>query len=238
MGVASGYGEADDAAGYGEELVVDATDVRASVPICTPSQAAEHAGMPLSTFYTWMKPTSMRPALIHHVEPITRGWPTIPLIGLAEATVLREMRGRMRMPQIAAAVTYLRDHGGEYALGNPHLMHDGFQAAVTDEAGDLHDLVTGHPMLPGVVSEWLQPFKLAPDGFVESLLVSRIPGVEIDPRFSSGRMRFTRTGIPVFAIAGALEAEDPPDVVAAEYGLTLKEVNRVRQHLPWLSAVA
>lgn len=217
---------------------MDSTDVRASVAICTPAQAAEHAGMPLSTFYTWMKPTGSRPALIHHVKPVTRGWPTIPLIGLAEATVLREMRSRMRMTQIAAAVTYLREHGGEYALGNPHLLHDGFQAAVRDDAGGLEDLVTGHPMLPGVVTEALHPFKLAPDGFVESLLVTRIPGVEIDPRFSSGRMRFTRTGVPVFAIAGALEAEDPPDVVAAEYGLTLKEVGSVSKHLPWLSAVA
>lgn len=185
-----------------------------------------------------MRPTATRPALVHSVTPAVRGWPSIPLIGLAEARVVRGLRdGGMKMREIAAAVDYLRGRSGPHALANPDLLHDGTQALVRDTDG-ITALRTGQPLLPGIVDEWLEPFRLAPDGYVEAYLVQGMPGVEIDPRFSSGRMRFTRTGIPVFAIAGVLEAGDPPEMVAAEYGLTGDEVRLVHERLPWLSEAA
>lgn len=217
---------------------MESSDVRASAPICTPMEVAALVGMPLSTVYSWMKPTHTRPALIHNVEPEVRGWPRIPLIGLAEASVLRAMRDRkMKMPEIAAAVLYLRETSGEYALGSPALVHDGVVAMLRRPEG-LETLRGGQGVLLETVERRLQPFTLAPDGFVQSYLVPKLDGVEIDPRFASGRMRFTRTGVPVFAVTGLLEAGDPVEAVADEYELRTAEVELVRQHLPWLSQVA
>lgn len=220
---------------------MDASDVRVTVPICTPRQLGELIDMPLSTVYSWTKPTATRPALIHRVEPLRRGWPTIPLIGVAEAMVLRPLRKdwKMRMPEISAAVTFLREEGGPFALGNPQLLHDGVLALLQDPDGSLSALRSGQGVLPGLLREQLHPFRLAPDGFVEALKVQQIPETEIDPRFSSGRMRFTRTGVPVFAVAGMLKAGEPPEVVAHEYGVELRLVQAVADADPaWLSQVA
>jgi uncharacterized protein (DUF433 family)/predicted DNA-binding transcriptional regulator AlpA len=217
---------------------MDGTDPRATAPILTPQEVSALVGMPVSTVYSWMHPTRTRPALIHNIEPEVRGWPRIPLVGLAEASVLRAMREQgVRMSEIGAAVLYLRERGGEFALGNPHLVTDGVSALLTSDHG-LETLLSGQGVLVETVLEHLHPFTLAPDGFVRAYVVPRLEGVEIDPRFASGRMRFTRTGVPLFAVAGLLSAGDPAEVVADEFELSRGEVELVREHLPWLSTVA
>lgn len=218
---------------------MDVKDVRAAAPICTPAEVASLVGMPLSTVYSWMRPTRTRPALIHNIAPRVRGWPSIPLIGLAEASVLRGLRdGGMKMAEIAAAVNYLRERGGPFALACPGLVHDGVLALIEDTGGGLTTLRTGQGVLVQAVRQQLHPFTLAPDGFVQAFVVPNMPGVEIDPRFSSGRMRFTRTGVPIFAVTGLLEAGDESETVADEFELRVDEVELVREHLPWLSRVA
>jgi uncharacterized protein (DUF433 family)/predicted DNA-binding transcriptional regulator AlpA len=214
-------------------------DVRVTTPICTPNEVSTLVGMPRSTVYSWMKAVpEHRPQLIHRVTPEFRGWPSIPLIGLAEASVIRALRdGGMAMPEIAAAVEYLRKMGGEYALGRPELVTDNVTAFIAEEGG-VYSLRHGQGVLLDIVKEYLHPFTLAPDGFVQAYLLPQMPGVEIDPRFSSGRMRFTRTGVPLFAVAGLLEAGEDSEAVADEYGLRVEEVELVRERLPWLSSVA
>ena len=49
---------------------------------------------------------------------------------------------------------------------------------------------------------------------------------------------FTRTGVPIFAVTGLLEAGERSKAVADEYELEFDEVELVREHLPWLSEVA
>jgi uncharacterized protein (DUF433 family) len=221
-----------------EEDQVDHADPRASAPICTPREVAVLVKMPLSTVYSWMHATHTRPALIHSVEPAVRGWPRIPLIGLAEASVLRAMRDHhVDMREISAAVQFLREQGGEFALGSPDLVTVGVSALLAHENG-LETLRGGQGVLLATVRENLQPFTLAPDGFVRAYVVPQLRGVEIDPRFASGRMRFTRTGVPLFAVAGLLSAGDSAEVVADEFELRRDEVDLVREHLPWLSTVA
>lgn len=218
---------------------MERTDVRVSNPICTPGDIARLVHMPPSTVYSWMKPTSTRDFLVHSVAPSSRGWPSIPLLGLAEAFVIRGLRtGGMKMPELAFAVAYLREKHGPYALASPGLVTDGVVAMLESETGELETLRGGQGVLMEAVRNELRPFRLAPDGFVEAFIVPEMPGVEMDPRFSSGRMRFTRTGVPLFAVAGLLEAGDPVELVADEYDLRLDEVELVRERLPWLSQVA
>lgn len=217
---------------------MDKNDVRASVPIYTPAQVGQIVGMPPSTVYSWTKATNTRRALVHHQPPDTRGWPSIPLLGLAEASVIRALRdGGMRMPQVAAAIAHVREREGEYALGSPRLVHDGAMMFLASDDG-VSALIGGQVVLPGLLDQWLQPFRLAPDGFVEAYLPPYLPGVEADPRFSSGRLRFTRTGVPLFAVAGLLEVGDDVQDVAREFDLTVDEVELVREHLPRLARAA
>jgi hypothetical protein len=111
-----------------------------------------------------MHATHTRPALIHSVEPAVRGWPRIPLMGLAEASVLRAMRDHhVDMREISAAVQFLREQGGEFALGSPDLVTDGVSALLAHENG-LETLRGGQGVLLATVRENLQPFTLAPDG--------------------------------------------------------------------------
>jgi hypothetical protein len=100
--------------------MADHEDPRALVPVCSPRLVSEIVGMPRSTVYDWMRPTATRPALVHSIRPVVRGFPSIPLFGLAEASVIRAMRqSGMKMTEIAAAVRYLRQRHGDYALGRP-----------------------------------------------------------------------------------------------------------------------
>jgi uncharacterized protein (DUF433 family) len=217
-------------------------DARSIVPICTPKMVAELVGMPRSTVYAWMRPTTTRPVLVHSVPPEVRGHPSIPLFGLAEASVIRGMRqAKMRMSEIAAAVEYIRDQHGEYALASPGLVTDGVSALI-EQGGEVSTLRGGQGVFRLIIEERLHPFVLAPDGFVESYKIERLPDVEMDPRFSSGRMRFTSTGVPVFAVRGQLSAGMPAEVVAYEFGLEIDKVRAIeeleRTDPDWLSEVA
>lgn len=221
---------------------LEPTDPRVAVPIFTPGQVAEFVGMPASTVRSWMRPTPTRPVLVHSVRTPRRGWPSIPLLGIAEAQVLRGMRDTMRMSKVAQAVELIRERGGEYALGNEALFHDGWDLYLRQGDGDVTSMDERQVLLPGIIEERLRPFRVAPDGFIEALMVSKLPETEIDPRFVSGRPRFTKTGVPVFVVAGMLAAGEPADLVAREYGVELalvQEVERLAESDPdWLASVA
>lgn len=214
-------------------------DPRASVPVCTPLRVAQLVGMPRPTVYSWMRATPNRPALVHSVAAEVRGWPTIPLVGLAEAHMIRGLRNaKMPMSEITLAVDYLRGKYGEFVLASPELLHDGVSALVRSAVG-IETLRSGQLAFDVVVERELQPFRLAPDTFVEAYQVRELPETEIDPRFSSGRMRFTRTGIPVFAVYGMLQSGADEEVVAREFGIDLRLVEAVSNaDAAWLSEVA
>ena len=81
-------------------VTIDQDDIRFNVPLCTVAEAARALGVPPSTLATWAKgyrrsPQDRRPT---HGEPIVTsttsepGQPSIPFVGLAEATVLAGIR--------------------------------------------------------------------------------------------------------------------------------------------------
>jgi uncharacterized protein (DUF433 family) len=219
---------------------MDETDIRVRKPICTVADVAELVDMPRSTVYSWRRPTNSRDAVVHSVTPERRGWPSVPLVGLAEAHVLRSLRDvGMPMDELAAAATYIREREGTpFALSNPRLVTDGVKAYIQEADNDIRTLRENQQAFPEVLRDYLRPLVLDRDGFAEAFKVLRLPGVVIDPRYSSGRMRFVRTGVPVFAVAGELAAGEDPGVVASGYGLTDDELRLVVDDLPWLSEVA
>lgn len=219
-------------------MMAIALDYRFTSPIATRPQVAALLGMRASTLADWTMPRGDVP-MVHTVRGAGRF--TVPLVGIAEAASLRALReGGMSMQQARQAADFIRDeYGDQYAIASPHLFTDGTEAFVRTTAG-LQRLRDGQGAFEEVLREHLRPLIIGPDGFIEAYQVENFhsSNVTIDPRFNAGRMSFERNRIPLFIIAGALEAGEPPRHVAADYGLTVDEVQEVDSAREWLAQVA
>ena len=179
--------------------------------------------------------------MVHKVEPRRRGWPSIPLIGLAEASSLSILRRLgMSMQTAAKAVDFIRaEFNDEYAMASPHLVTDGIDAFVhfakTDDVVRIKDR---QQAIVEVVRDHLRPIVVGADSYVEAYEVNRA-GVSmfIDPRFSAGRLTFANR-TPVFAVLGALKSGEEPIRVALDFGLPPTHVEAIGGDLEWLAQVA
>jgi uncharacterized protein (DUF433 family) len=190
-----------------------------------------------------MRPGAARDPLIHSVMTTRRGWPSIPLLGLAEASTARALRdAHLPMRVLVEAAEYIREHANdEFALASPKLVTDGTAAYLHDATtDDLTRLRDGQAAFVDVVRKHLRPLIPGDDGYVSQFRVMRFATSEvvIDPEMNTGRMYFTRTGVPLFVIAGALRAGEHPAIVAEDFDLTRDEVSEVESNLEWLEAVA
>ena len=144
----------------------------------------------------------------------------------------------MSMQQARKAADFIRDtYGDEYAMASKRLLTDGTDAFIEDEYG-IARLKDGQGAWREVLREHLRPLIMGPDGFVEAFRVEQFTNsdVTIDPRFNAGRMSFTRNRVPVFTVAGALEAGEELGHVADDFGLTIEEANDVARLSGWLAS--
>jgi hypothetical protein len=219
---------------------MDADDIRASTPICTTAEVATLVGMPTPTVYSWTRKRGHRPALVHTVANDLRGWPTIPVVGLAEAHVIRALRSMdIRMSKIAEVVNWLRNEANDpFALASPKLVTDGIDLYVQRDA-DLERAFDGQRPIKETIADHLREIDVWPDGYAGGYSPERLgPAIQIDARFSAGRMSFVRNRVPLFAVAGGLIAGDSPESVAADYGLNPDEIALVERNLDWLKEAA
>ncbi|MFK0158351.1 hypothetical protein ACIQVL_18850 [Streptomyces sp. NPDC090499] len=63
--------------------------------LLTPAETASYLEIPQSTLTTWLKGQAAGAPLVHQVEPVLRGQPSVPFIAVAEAHVLSEMVERL-----------------------------------------------------------------------------------------------------------------------------------------------
>ena len=216
---------------------MEGSDLRASAPICTPAEVATlvRSTVPLSTVYSWMKATHTRPALIHNVEPEVRGWPRIPLIGLAEASVLRAMRDRkMKMPEIAAAVRLPPPRGRRVRARQPSPppRRGSGDASKSGRSGDF----ARWSGCAAPDSGEAPPTVHARTRRVRSVL----PRAEAARRGDRSSLRvgqdaFHENRGPRLRGIRSPRGRGSRRAVADEYELRTDEVELVRQHLPWLS---
>lgn len=216
-------------------------DPRVSSGILTPAQAAGLIGMKTPTLRTWTKQRGRRPVMVHTVNPRRRGWPSVPLIGLAEASSLLALRTvGISMSLLAEAADYIRDrYDDPFALANPRLVTDGTEAFAHDLSSDeLWRIRDNQVAFTEVLREHLRPLVLDRDDYVKAYRVP-LPDVDllIEPGFSAGRMTFTNR-VPVFAVIGLLRAGEDPVSIALDYGLLPSEVESVEQHIDWLEPAA
>ena len=71
--------------------------------------------------------------------------------------------------------------------------------------------------------EWILPVRLYP--FVPGAAYS-VRSIAIDPHIAFGRPVVARAGISTGAIAGRIDAKEPATEVAADYDLTVEEVEQ------------
>jgi len=216
--------------------VVASDDVRVASPFLTPRDVAVLTSITESRAYDWA-----RKGRVTTLPAYRRGWPTVPLLGLAEyATFTAWHAGGLPIHQALAAAHYVREQIDRFGFLSRKIMHDGVTAYLQDHADEEHleTLLHGQMTFFSVVKERLEPFVLDEDGLIFQFRIEQLSGVVIDPRFNAGRMMFESNSVPVFAVLGLLRSGEPPEVVADEYGLTHQQVQNVIHNRHWLSEAA
>lgn len=217
---------------------VDYTEPRFVTPICTVRDVAHLVGMPLDTVKAWAGQRRSRPRMFTRRPQQHRGWPSVPLVGLAEANTLRTLREMLAPTEVEAAAEWIRRHReAPFALANKRLVTDGVYAYVRENPSDLYRVKTRQQAFVEVLEEHLRPLVFEADDYPVAYRV-RIPGVIIDPRFNAGRMTFFRNKVPVFAVVGSLAGGDSVQEVMEQYGLSAQEVAAVREHREWAAKAA
>lgn len=210
------------------------TDERVTSGILTPPALAALEGMSESTAYGWT-----RDGLVT-ARPTRRGWPSIPLLGLAEGHLAwRLRRHHLPMEEVRGVLDLIRDRGSSaFAALSKNLVTDGVYAYLRQHEG-LGRIVDQQLAMESVMEQYVTQLLTDEDGFVYRYQVAQLPNVVIDPDFNAGRMMFADSSVPVFAVAGLLSAGEPEDVVAEEYGVSLDDVRSIAAADPaWLSLVA
>lgn len=221
-------------------MSISTADLRASAPILTFREASRLIGMDSSEkLRSWTRPSEGKPPLVHSHKARKRGWPTLPLVGLAEGFSLNALREMgMSMQQARIAARYIREESGDqFAMANPQFVTDGTDAflqsedeliRIRDQQGAFKEVLRGH----------LAPLLFGSDGYVERFVVAEDPLIVVDPRFNGGRPSFADTLVPVFPILGALEAGDPPEIVALDFDIESSKVGFIDEQRERFSLIA
>lgn len=213
--------------------MITSDDIRVAAPIFTAGEVATITGMKPGTAYAWS-----RRDLITSVPARRRGWPSIPLLGLAEYETFRGMRAaNMPMEEVVAVADFIRTEIDQFGFLSREVVHDGAVAYLQNNR-ELERVVNGQFAFFAVIEDRLKPFEFDDDGLLYQYRVARLPGVVIDPRFNAGRMMFEDSGVPLFAVAGMLRAGEMPAVIADEFGISGTQIAAIKANLSWLSEAA
>jgi uncharacterized protein (DUF433 family) len=218
-------------------------------PILTVGEVSRLVEVKAPTLYTWLhkSATNTRAQLVHGTsEPLHRGWPSVSVIGLAEAHTAHVLRQHYwSMPKlIQFAEKYRKRY--RFPLAIPNLVTDGVDVFIEQDE-DLSRLWDGQIPFSEIVGPLLHELVPWDDEMTGAYRPKQLADesepsgqklVEIDPRYNSGRMSFTRNRVPLFAVAGAMSAGESAERVAAEFRLDPAEVSLVERHIDWLLEAA
>jgi len=212
-------------------------------PLYTIAEAARIIDVPPSTLSTWARGYVRRPPNRPEVrgEPIVTyremygpRRPSIPFVGLTEATVLAAIRASgVPMQRIRPALKELqRGLGIRHALASRKLYTDGAEllydyaerhpdAKAARAARRLVVIRSGQSVFSEVIAEYLRGFRYAPDGYVELFRVPayRQASVVVDPTRSSGAPIFERGGCRVEDVLQRFQAGESLKELTEEFGV-------------------
>ncbi|GAA1105512.1 DUF433 domain-containing protein [Nocardiopsis metallicus] len=207
-------------------------DIRFTMGVLNVSDAARYLGTPRSTLKNWVGGGDGEPGLVHALPPEpSRLTATMPFIALAEVHVLRALRrAGVRPRRIRPALERLRQEFGEYALVARELATDGVDVlwdfSRTSQGEGIIEGVTGQHVMREIIQDYLRYVVWEDDEYPERLrlMVSEPHAVVIDPHRFFGQPFFADSGVRVADVAGMLRADESPEVVADEFGITVDSV--------------
>lgn len=202
-------------------------------PLMTPKDAAQHLQIPNSTMYYWLRENAAGDPLVHRVQPVKQGWPSVPFVAVVEAHVLRTLRDLKftKRKVRAAAAEIRREFNTPYGLAAQRLATDGVDIFLHYADGELARI--GDKQLPirEVIENDLRYITWDDeDGFPSRLRLKQYPDVApviIDPRFGWGTPVVATSKAPVDAVVGLWRAGEPVDVIADAYDLTRDQVDTI-----------
>lgn len=199
---------------------------RLSQPLYTLAEAASMLGTPKSTLGAWARgydyPT--RTGEIRHSSALVtetgkgrRGYPTLPFVGFAEATLLAAIRSTgVPMQRIRPALDRLREElGVEHALASQRLHTDGTElllemanAATPDSEPEYMVVRNNQGVLAEAIKDHLRHITFGESGYAEVIRLPRFgtADVIVDPRLGFGRPVFEHTGVAIEAVLDRFDA--------------------------------
>lgn len=210
--------------------------------LLTPTETSSYLEIPSSTLTSWLKGTAAGAPLVHQVEPVRKGQPSVPFIAVAEAHVLRSLRSLgLRMSEIREAAAAVRNaFDTPYGLVSKRTATDGVDIFVEHGLGDLRRARDGQAPIDEVVSGYLRYLTWeADDDFPSSLRLRQYPDtvpVVIDPRFGRGLPVIAANRVPVKAVTDLWEAGETVDDIAYEFDMSPEQVDALCDAVVHLAA--
>lgn len=220
-----------------------ADDLRFDRPLYTVAEAARYVGMPPSTLATWAKgytkhfpdrATVRQGPVITSVPRVTPSGPTIPFIGLVEATVVQAFRATgPPLQRVRRALRVLADQGElRHALASEHLYSDGAQVLYdyASASGDpmlrlLTVVGSGQAVFHEVIADYLERITFGDTWATELVLpVTRRDVLRVLPSVASGDPLFLRGGAPLSAVLSRAKAGEALGAIAADYEVPTEDV--------------
>ncbi|MCK9871577.1 DUF433 domain-containing protein [Nocardiopsis dassonvillei] len=207
-------------------------DIRFTMGVLNVSDAARYLGTKRTTLSGWAHGHGDAPPLVHALpNSPNQLTATMPFIALAEAHVLRALHDAGVRPQrIRPALQRLREEFGPYALVARELATDGVDVlwdfSRTTGGEGIIEGRTGQGVLREIVQDYLKYITWVDDKYPERLrlMTSGTYRVVIDPHRFFGQPYFEDSGVRVADVAGMLQADEAPEVVADEFGIDLDTV--------------
>ncbi|MCI5826515.1 MAG: DUF433 domain-containing protein [Arcanobacterium sp.] len=200
-----------------------------------PSEVDRIMRFPRNTTAYWAAPYKGDAPIISRLERPGR-YPSIPFIGLAEASVLQGFKATgVNMRRIRPAFTMLRERLGiEHVLLSDRLYTDGAEILyeyAEHKDGEALKLVVarnGQQVLTTLIEQYLKRITFDKDAStpVRISLEAIYGGVDVfvDPFINSGAPTLQANGMRVQDILGYIRAGDTVEDIAEEFGLTPKIV--------------
>jgi uncharacterized protein (DUF433 family) len=227
-------------------------DPHYTTPIYHKGEAAHIIAIPSQTFRDWAVGYARKrldgsqvvsAPIVTTLEPARPRGVSVPFVGLAEAYIVAALiKAGVPMRRIRPTVIWLQEHIGlPQALASQRLQTDGAEVlwdfgrrsgdrADQDMVDGLVVIRSGQQVFRPIVRDYLTRVTYE-DGWTRRIELPQYVNAEVivDPWLNGGQPTVSSRGVRVTDIAGRLNARESTKDVAADYGLTTREVEAIRE---------
>ncbi|MBO0803094.1 MAG: DUF433 domain-containing protein [Nocardiopsaceae bacterium] len=232
-----------------ERRVID--DPHYTTPIYHKAEAAHIIAVPAQTFRDWAVGYARKrldgsqvvsAPIVTTLGPVRARGVSVPFVGLAEAYIVSAFtKAGVPMRRIRPAVLWLQEHIGlPQALASQRLQTDGAEVlwdfgrmsgdpADQDAVDGLVVVRSGQQVFRPVVRDYLTRVTYE-DGWTRRIQLPQYGTAEVvvDPWLNGGQPTVAGRGIRVTDIVSRLNAQEPTQDVAGDYGLSVRDIEAIR----------